>query len=363
MTLEEMIRDWKGRPPKKAPDDLPLYEAIDAACAKTGNKSQRVFATRINREIDCVTLNNWDDMYTWLLGLAPPGLGPVSVFAVADRLGHALGLPRTSLYLRGDIRLAWNKLHGTRRVPEVDGRVPAELLPEQFQGMTADAIEDMLLFHLHQLKPWLAKSQKSEPPDWLRRARLYLEPKEQERLDRALVIIGDRQIVTSEWVRLIKVTEELVDRFAEAMKTKLLVAQLLYGYYDGWKDTTWHATCLDQFHSHIAKGDPVDVANYCAFMYHHAWPTNGKPGGAGWPGDSAPERGPFDLKEAIARARTALTIPAGSGVILSTDGKLYPCGEIGGWYAGRAAADIGKDRAIELSDDFELREKADGTED
>ena len=31
--------------------------------------------------------------------------------------------------------------------------------------------------------------------------------------------------------------------------------------------------CLAEFHRHIAKGDPRDVAAYCAFMWYHGWKT------------------------------------------------------------------------------------------
>lgn len=285
MSLEDLVKEWLSarghQEPDEREDKRTMDQIIADACFLTKNKSQMLFATRINREIDAVTFNDWDDMYGWLLGLAPNGLGPVSVFTVATALGEALKIPRTSLYLRGDIRTAWNKLHGTRRVPEVDGKVPAELLPDVFRGMTAQAIEAFLQFNIDRLEPWLRSGQRV--PDWLAQARANLGPEDAVRLDQALAIIGDRDLTTEAPVALLSITEDLVDRFAAAMKTKLLVAQLIYGYADGWVDPTWHAHCLEQFRHHIAKGDPVDVANYCAFMYHHEWPTNGK-----WEGDGAP---------------------------------------------------------------------------
>ncbi|EJJ3922639.1 hypothetical protein NI479_004792, partial [Salmonella enterica] len=35
----------------------------------------------------------------------------------------------------------------------------------------------------------------------------------------------------------------------------------------------WSTQCQAHFHQHIAKGDPRDVAAYCAFMWYHGWKT------------------------------------------------------------------------------------------
>lgn len=68
-------------------------------------------------------------------------------------------------------------------------------------------------------------------------------------------------------------TNALVDRFAKAMKEKLLKAQQKYNYGAHWATTDWEDECRDNLKQHIGKGDPLDVANYCAFMWHHGWPT------------------------------------------------------------------------------------------
>jgi hypothetical protein len=275
LTLQDMVDSWSIGDRRVDPEKT-LSQVIDDACAETRNKSGALFGQRIKREIDALTFTDWLDMHNWLTGIAPNGFGPVSVMVVATRLGHALNIVRRHLCLQGKVRLAWNKLHGTRRSPEVRGWVPPELIPAPLSRLDcAEDIEALMLFHIDQLEPWLAR----KLPDWLAGARATMSPADAARLDRAFVIIGDRPI-TCEQARLLDVTTDLVDRFAEAMKTKLLVAQLRYGYYDGWASNDWHAACLEQFQNHIAKGDPVDVANYCAFMYHHEWPTNGK-----WEGD------------------------------------------------------------------------------
>lgn len=68
-------------------------------------------------------------------------------------------------------------------------------------------------------------------------------------------------------------TQNLVMLFAEAMAYKLNKAQEKYGYDNGWKGSAWEKDCRDRLHEHLAKGDPRDVANYCAFMWHHGWST------------------------------------------------------------------------------------------
>lgn len=69
-------------------------------------------------------------------------------------------------------------------------------------------------------------------------------------------------------------TLELLQRFAETMAEKLHRAELKYGYSDDWKSEHWEQVCRDELNRHMEKGDPIDVALYCAFMYHHGWATS-----------------------------------------------------------------------------------------
>ncbi len=69
-------------------------------------------------------------------------------------------------------------------------------------------------------------------------------------------------------------TADLVDRFAEALKAKLARAQVKYGYADAWANPDWMDTCRADLVRHVDKGDPLDVAAYCAFLWHHGEPTN-----------------------------------------------------------------------------------------
>lgn len=72
-------------------------------------------------------------------------------------------------------------------------------------------------------------------------------------------------------------TRDLVVDFAKALANKLARAEKKYGYSDGWADLNWKKECQLHLLQHVAKGDPLDVAAYCAFMWKHGWPTISKP--------------------------------------------------------------------------------------
>lgn len=64
-------------------------------------------------------------------------------------------------------------------------------------------------------------------------------------------------------------TLRLVENFASALAAKLAQAERKYGYTDGWKENDWLDECRAKLLEHVAKGDPRDVAAYCAFLWHH----------------------------------------------------------------------------------------------
>ncbi|WP_405118794.1 hypothetical protein [Pseudomonas leptonychotis] len=71
-------------------------------------------------------------------------------------------------------------------------------------------------------------------------------------------------------------TQYLVTRFATALAVKLHAAELKHGYSDGWKEPNWMDECRQKLIEHLAKGDPRDVAAYCAFLWHHCQSTSPK---------------------------------------------------------------------------------------
>ncbi|WP_293797119.1 hypothetical protein [uncultured Pantoea sp.] len=69
-------------------------------------------------------------------------------------------------------------------------------------------------------------------------------------------------------------TAKLVISFATALAEKLHLSEVKYGWSDAWKNPGWQDKCLADFNHHIGKGDPRDVAAYCAFMWFHGWTTS-----------------------------------------------------------------------------------------
>jgi hypothetical protein len=61
--------------------------------------------------------------------------------------------------------------------------------------------------------------------------------------------------------------DELVNKFADEMKRKLL-AKYNEGR-SGWDDERWTpGEIRSALLEHAVKGDPVDVANFCAFLWN-----------------------------------------------------------------------------------------------
>jgi hypothetical protein len=68
-------------------------------------------------------------------------------------------------------------------------------------------------------------------------------------------------------------TNALIDRFARAVKRKLARAEAKHGWRNAWARDDWEGECRSHLARHLLKGDPLDVAAYAAFCWHHAWPT------------------------------------------------------------------------------------------
>ena len=88
-----------------------------------------------------------------------------------------------------------------------------------------------------------------------------------------LDVIDSTSRVPSVPVGLDPNTKKLIVDFCAALAEKLYNAEVKYGRKTDWMKDDWHATCLQSLWEHIAKGDPRDVAAYCAFMWWHGWST------------------------------------------------------------------------------------------
>ena len=69
-------------------------------------------------------------------------------------------------------------------------------------------------------------------------------------------------------------SRDLIMRFAAALADKLAAAEKKYGRTDDWTQDDWQAECQRKLITHVAKGDPLDVAAYAAFCWHHGWKTS-----------------------------------------------------------------------------------------
>lgn len=72
-------------------------------------------------------------------------------------------------------------------------------------------------------------------------------------------------------------TKDLVIRFSIALAEKLRMAEIKYGYSNAWLSSDWMDECRDKLYNHLQKGDPRDVAAYCAFLWHHNESTTTTP--------------------------------------------------------------------------------------
>jgi hypothetical protein len=102
-------------------------------------------------------------------------------------------------------------------------------------------------------------------------------------------------------------TQDLVTRFATALAVKLHAVELKHGYSNGWKDPNWMDECRQKLIEHLAKGDPRDVAAYCAFLWHHCQSTSPIPSTQSWiyASEGMPEAPLFDSLEVIVAVQRA----------------------------------------------------------
>lgn len=97
------------------------------------------------------------------------------------------------------------------------------------------------------------------------------------RWDRCLICGG----TGDEKIELHPETRQLVRGFSKALAHKLAKAEQKYGYRDNWRTDDWEADCRASLMRHIEKGDPLDVAAYCAFMWRRGWSTSASSDRAG----------------------------------------------------------------------------------
>jgi len=69
-------------------------------------------------------------------------------------------------------------------------------------------------------------------------------------------------------------SKHLIMLFAEALADKLRAAEIKHFNgqpWNAWLRDDWRIKCQRDMIRHLAKGDPRDVAIYCAFMWARDW--------------------------------------------------------------------------------------------
>lgn len=107
---------------------------------------------------------DFDDLHDLIDEIKPYGIGPVTVYDVAVRVGAYLGIEPQSVYVHAGVRKglkaleeALNRKHGTRAY--LDGahklpRVPMSMFPAPWNKMRADDVEDMLCTYREVFGTW-----------------------------------------------------------------------------------------------------------------------------------------------------------------------------------------------------------------
>lgn len=168
-TLSAIVRDWKWRfiegESARFRDEVVEYcreaedlvEAVERAVlsrrpnGKMHNHQSKVkqddrlrFGYRIIRKLENDgPPDGFDELYDWLGECKVKGIGPVTHYDVATRVGAYLGLQPLRLYLHAGVLEGWKALD----LPvekRWGGRVPVGEWPKPLQALPADEVEDLL---------------------------------------------------------------------------------------------------------------------------------------------------------------------------------------------------------------------------
>lgn len=66
-------------------------------------------------------------------------------------------------------------------------------------------------------------------------------------------------------------TARMVCAFAAALAARLALSENKPRRGNYWQRTDWRDELVMELQRHVTKGDPRDVAAYCAFAWHHGW--------------------------------------------------------------------------------------------
>lgn len=186
--LKAVVRDFKWRYQDRAlTDQVILYtfkaksykHAVRRACAsrdkrgKMHNHQSRVREKdrqklakillanekKIRKRVDKAEAkgNYWrtgfDVLYEFIEAQEIKGIGPVTCYDVAVRLGAWLGVEPKSLYLHAGVRSGARALLGPDSVDGID-RLPLSILPSPLDRLRADDVEDIMCTYREVFEDW-----------------------------------------------------------------------------------------------------------------------------------------------------------------------------------------------------------------
>lgn len=179
-SLEAIIEDWQMRfiegDAKKYRDTVVDFcvksasfeEAVRRACAcrnelgKKHNHQSKVRDVNLQRFAELILCNinpdfvlNFDHLFDHLGQILPWGIGPVTHYDVATRIGAYLKMEPEQLYLHAGVLDGWKLLHPMNvRWPE---RMPRYSWPAALRVLPADQVEDLLCAYRTFLNPDMVK--------------------------------------------------------------------------------------------------------------------------------------------------------------------------------------------------------------
>jgi hypothetical protein len=162
--LGEVVDDFYIRFPPSRRDRVITFAgaapsfrtAVQRACmsrdeqGKMHNHQSRVPAATLralsvrlmSRYVSARRCRDFDELHDLVRAMGVKGIGPVTTYDVAVRIGAFLGHEPTSVYLHAGVRLGWESLTGVRSNGR--DRIQRADLPPELLGCPADDVEDIL---------------------------------------------------------------------------------------------------------------------------------------------------------------------------------------------------------------------------
>jgi hypothetical protein len=177
LSLEAIVEDWNMRfikgDARKYRDTVVDYcmksssfeEAVTRACrcrnelGKKHNHQSKVRDPVLEQWTEKIIIHvvpkrdkiaNFDQLFDILRLTMIWGIGPVTHYDVATRIGAYLKLEPEQLYLHAGVLSGWKLLHGNGKWPE---RIPRSSWPEALRMLPADQVEDLLCAYRMFLHP------------------------------------------------------------------------------------------------------------------------------------------------------------------------------------------------------------------